>query len=366
MMRISKLVIFSGCVLFFTLVSAGAALSSPPAPRVDVKISTDEAEAVLAILDQTSVGRTVGSELWNRLFSSEPYARLKKREAEIGLRFNAPELKFTDEDFKKFVLSDDLRKRAPELKQTLNKWKEADLSAAGTRVLSYLPAEARIRAKVFPVIKPGKNSFVYELGTDPTIFLYLDPDLTQAQFENTVAHEMHHIGYSSLDPQVQKMKSALPPEVRTAVEWIAAFGEGFAMLAAAGGPDIHPHAASPAETRARWDRDMGKFNPDLKDVEKFLLDILQGRFKIEAEITEKGSIFYGIQGPWYTVGYKMAVMVEKNFGRTKLIQCMLDPRLLLLNYDLAAAEYNRGHKDHLALWSPDLLKCLGLDSVAKN
>jgi len=38
--------------------------------------------------------------------------------------------------------------------------------------------------------------------------------------------------------------------------WIGAFGEGFAMLAAAGGPAIHPHAVSSPEERARWDKDV--------------------------------------------------------------------------------------------------------------
>ena len=46
-------------------------------------------------------------------------------------------------------------------------------------------------------------------------------------------------------------------------------GEGFAMLAAAGGPDIHPHAVSDAKERARWDHDLANFNEDLKKVESF-------------------------------------------------------------------------------------------------
>ena len=50
---------------------------------------------------------------------------------------------------------------------------------------------------------------------------------------------------------------------------IGAFGEGFAMLAAAGGPDVHPHAVSSPEERARWDKDMLNFNDDLKKVECF-------------------------------------------------------------------------------------------------
>jgi hypothetical protein len=339
---------------------------SPAAARVEVSFNTEEAEAVLAILDQAGPGGAVSPALWDRLFSSEPYLRLKKREAEIGERFNVPELKFGDEDFQKFVLSDELKSRAPELKRTLADWKRADLVKSGERILDYLPSEARIRAKVFPVIKPRRNSFVYDLGTDPTIFLYLDPDVTEAQFENTVAHEMHHIGLASISDQTRKIEDSLPPRVGMAVEWVGAFGEGLAMLAAAGGPDIHPHAVSPPETRARWDKDMANFNSDLKDVERFLFDVVEGRLQTDKEVAEKGSSFLGVQGPWYTVGYKMAVLVEKTFGRARLVQGMADPRRLLLDYNLAAEAFNRDHKDKLAVWSPALLRALEAPGKTKD
>lgn len=331
-----------------------------PDPRVDITLNADGAEAILAILDRTSAGQSADSTLWARLFTSEPYVRLKKREAEIGKLFNVPELAFTDDDFRKFVLSDTLRKQAPALRRTLAQWQKADLAAAGARALAYLPAGTRIRAKVFPMIKPHPNSFVYELDTDPTEFLFIDPEMTGAEFENTVAHEMHHVGYASLDSQVEAAAAALPPRARAAAQWIGGFGEGFAMLAAAGGPDVHPHAASPADVRARWDSDMGNCNADLREVENFLLGILRGKLKTEEEVNQKGSSFFGTQGPWYTVGYKMAVTVERKFGKDRLIADMLDPRLLLRDYNLAAADQNRDHQDTLALWSPELIKGLGL------
>jgi hypothetical protein len=302
---------------------------------------------VLAVLEQTAANRSVDEGLWKRLFTCEPYVRLKSRS-------------FTDDDFKRFVLSPELAARAPELRRTLGEWKGADLKAAAVRVLVYLPDDARIKVKVYPVIKPKTNSFVSGLETDPAIFLYMDPQMSQPKFENTVAHEMHHIGFASIKPGLMKQYDGLAPGARTAAECLGAFGEGFAMLAAAGGPDIHPHATSRPEDKARWDADMAKFNPDLKEVEKFLLDIVEGRLKTEEEINAKGSVFFGVQGPWYTVGYKMSVMVEKRFGRPRLIQCMKDPRRLLLDYNLAAAEANRhvgGTK--LALWSHELLKVLG-------
>jgi hypothetical protein len=330
-------------------------------PRVDIKLNTDQAAAVLAILDDASSGQAPDSAMWGRLFSCEPYVRLKQREHEIADRFNVPELRFTDGDFRTFVLSQGLARRAPGLAATLKEWETCDLAAAGRRVLAYLPAGARIRAKFFPVIKPFPNSFVYEMGTDPTMFLYLDPDGTRAEFENTVAHEMHHIGLASIDSSIERAQADAPPAARPALQWLGAFGEGFAMLAAAGGPDVHPHAASPAGDRARWDSAMANVDQDLTEIDTFLSDILQGRLKADDEIARRGSVFYGTaQGPWYTVGYQMSVTVERKFGRDRLIACMLDPRLLLHDYNLAAAEHNRTSKGQPALWSPQLLEGLGV------
>ena len=94
-------------------------------------------------------------------------------------------------------------------------------------------------------------------------------------------------------------------------------------------------------------------------LEKFFLDVLDGRLKTEAEIDEKGYSFFGVQGPWYTVGYRMAVVIEKRDGRKALVACMADPRRLLAAYDRAAAEINATAQRPLALWSGELLKKIG-------
>jgi hypothetical protein len=348
--------IFCGIVIaLFLTASALPTLAETPVDagdRVQLRFDTSEAEAVLAILAKRKAKQPIADADWQRLFTTEPYVRLKKREA--GLHRD-----FSDADFQKFVLSDDLAGRAPALEKTLAQWKQADLSQAASRALAYLPSDAAIHAKVFPVIKPGTNSFVFEVSSDPTIFLYLDPGLNRAQFENTVAHELHHIGYASIDARVEAKLKNLPPDAHAAVEWAGAFGEGFAMLAAAGGPDVHPHAVSKPEDRARWDHDMANFNQDLKAVENFMLDVAQGRLKTEEERGQVGSSFFGVQGPWYTVGWKMSVLIEKRYGRAKLIECMTDPRELLVTYNQAATEHNHTHPDdQLALWSPELLQAI--------
>lgn len=320
--------------------------------QVNVRIVSDEADSVLAILAKKKANQPVTDGDWRRLFSSEGYVRLKKREASLKRAFDDPQ-------FKTFVLSDELAGRATALAETLSKWKHADINAAAHRALAYLPKDAHITAKIYPVIKPQKNSFVFEVQTDPAIFLYLDPDVTQAQFENTLAHELHHIGYGSSCPgkTVSDEIAKLPQNARTAIDWISAFGEGFAMLAAAGGPDIHPHAVSKPEDRARWDHDMANFNDDLKQVESFLNDILNGRLS-EEQRQQAGFAFFGVQGPWYTVGWKMSVIIEKTYGRAVLIECICDHRKLLPTYNRAAAEYNQTARAPLVLWSPSLLEAI--------
>src|SRR6185436_17967963 len=122
--------------------------------------------------------------------------------------------------------------------ETLAAWTRAAPDAAGRRALAYLPAGARIRAKVYPVIKPAENSFVFEVKTDPAIFLFLDPKVAPEKLENTVAHELHHIGYGTVcpPPGASAEIERLPPGARSAAQWMGGFGEGLAMLAAAGGP----------------------------------------------------------------------------------------------------------------------------------
>lgn len=316
---------------------------------VNVRTVTDQAEAVFAILAKRRAGQPVTEADWQRLFLSEGYTRLKKRESAMSRPF-------TDSEFKAFVLSNELAARAPLLEETLGKWKQTSLTQAAARALAYLPQGASIRAKIYPVIKPRDNSFVFEVETDPAIFLYLDPAMTAAKFENTLAHELHHIGYGGSCPsaRTREQTAKLPRRTQSVLEWMGAFGEGFAMLAAAGSADVHPHEASDAADRNRWDADLQNFNADLKKVEKFFLDLSAGRLS-KQEQQQAGYSFFGVQGPWYTVGWKMAVVIERAYGRARLIESFCDKRNLLLTYNRAAADYNKTAREPLALWSPALL-----------
>ncbi len=295
-----------------------------------VTIDSGEAEAVLAILEARRASAPITDEHWRRLLESDGYRRLKQREASMNRAFE-------DDDFRAFVLSPELQERRKALAKTLAGWSKIDATAAVERASRYLPAGTVIEATIYPVIKPKTNSFVFDLASDPAIFFYLDPQQSAGVFENTLAHELHHVGYAKACG-VTAAPQGVDAQAAAVRRWIGAFGEGLAMLAAAGSPDVHPHAASPAADRERWDRDVARFDRDLQRVERFFLDILDGKLASNEEQLEVARGFYGVQGPWYTVGWKMAVTIEQNFGRERLISILCDPVKLLASYNEAAGD----------------------------
>lgn len=335
-------------LLFLLLVLASATYARPNS-RLNVKIIADEAEAVLNVLDKRANGSEVTGSDWTRIFESEGYKRLKKRE----LSFSRP---FEDRTFRDFVMSAELLKRREALAETLAKWKSIDTFSAGRKALAYLPSEASITAKIYPVIKPRENSFVFEVKTDPAIFLYLDPNVDAAKFENTLSHELHHIGFGTAcpAPETKSKREKLPDGIKNALNWTGAFGEGLAMLAAAGAPNIHPHLVSDAKERAEWDASMARFDADLKKVEAFLLAVADGKLNGD-EASKAGFEFFGVQGPWYTVGWKIATVIERVYGREKLIESFCDESKLLSTYNSAAKKLERKDGEKLTLWSDELL-----------
>jgi hypothetical protein len=321
--------------------------------RVQVRMVTDEPEAVLAILAKRAVPEDVTEADWRKLFDSEGYRRLKKRET-------AMKRPFTDDAFKQFVLNPELLARAEKLQETLDAWKQADMTRPGSLALAYLPDDATIKATIYPSIKPIDNSFVFEVDTDPAIFLYLDPEVTKEEFENTVAHELHHIGFGTACPpkDVEADTEKQPAPVKMVRKWVGAFGEGFAMLAAAGGPDVHPRATASQEKHERWDLDMGQFYQNRIQLDDFFMKVLKGELSGE-KADEQAFTFFGYQGPWYTVGYRMDVVLENAIGRQKLIQAMCDGSVLA-EYNAAVSEIKgpRGLPPGKPMWSPEIIKAL--------
>ena len=319
--------------------------------RLALRVDTAEASAVLSMLVHRAKGEPISDSTWRALYALAGYQRLKERELSM-------QRSFADSDFVSFVLSDSLGRSAAALRRTLTKWSKIDLQSAAQRAMAYLPANARIQATIYIVIKPKTNSFVWDVERNPAIFLYLDPDKTSAQLANVVAHELHHIGFASVRQASDSIRRTIPDSARVAADWIGAFGEGFAMLAAAGGASVHPHADSPLDDRVRWDRDLKHFNQDVGTLNAFFVDVLSHRLTSTDAIGKVAITYYGVQGPWYTVGWRMAVLVEQASGRAELIQCMNNPLRLLQQYNAVASRYNRTHRDTVARWSDEFVNAL--------
>lgn len=352
---------------FRTVAILAAALAAAPwtvqaqqdTSSIRVTIVMDEADAVLAIASKAAAGQTPTDADWNALLRSEPYVRLKERDAS----FHRP---IVDSAFQAFVLSPELRARLPELRRAVDEWRRMDVRAAAGRAFAYLPRGTVLRAKVYPVIKPRENSFVWDLDGDPAIFFYVDPSRPAASEANTVAHELHHVGYAEGCADGPKVEGG----VGLALGYLSTFGEGLAVLAAAGGPDVHPHASSPAAERAVWERDVVNWRRDFGELERFFVEVAQGRGGTDEQVRERWFRFVATdsipQGAFYTVGWTMASTIERELGRDALVASICSPPRMLAAYNRAARRINGRGREQLPLWSPALFQALGMPELARD
>jgi hypothetical protein len=339
--------------------TTAAARAQQDTASIRVTVVTDEADAVLAIATKAAAGQTPGEADWATLLRSEGYTRLKERDA-------AMRRPIVDSAFHAFVVSPELRARLPELRRAVDGWRAMDARAAAARAFAYLPRGTVLRAKVYPVIKPRDNSFVWDLRGDPAIFFYVDPSEGAAAQANTTAHELHHVGYAQGCPDTPAPAGG----VGVAVRYMGTFGEGLAVLAAAGGPDVHPHASSPAAARATWERDVAGWRTDFAALERFFTDVATGRAGTDEQVRERWMGFVATdsipQGAFYTVGWVMASTIERELGRPALVGAMCSPPRLLAAYNRAAAHANQRGGEPMPLWSPALFAAIGIPELARD
>ncbi len=320
--------------------------------RVDVEIVTDQADAALLILERRRSGAAITPTDWDRLWESSGYKRLVARQLSFGDEG-------TRQRLADYLSSEEALERLPLLRSAVAEWKSIDISAAAELAAAYTPPELRLEAKVFPVIKQRANSFVADLDSDAAIFMFVDGEMAPEKLINTLAHELHHVGVSGCPRPTDYDSSST--EVRRVIDWLSAFGEGLAVLAAAGSPDVHPHGASTARDWIIWERDVANFNRDLKSIEAFFSGILDGTIPEE---DQRARLFTFIntdevpQGAFYTVGWKMAALIERARGRKALLDATCDKRQLLSLYDAVAAEHSRTDGGELAQWSAEFLAAL--------
>jgi hypothetical protein len=254
-------------------------------------------------------------------------------------------------------MSDTLLQRATLLDAALPPLENLNVAAAAGRALKYLPSATRIRARLYLEIKPRTNSLVFT-GRDstPSIFLYVDPHESPAQLENTIAHELHHIGLRSAcpEPALSRTTSAQ----RMLLRFLGALGEGQAMLAAAGSPSTHPHAADDDTIQRRWNRDVAHAPADIDELSRFFESVLDGSVTSADSVERQAFSYFGVQGPWYTVGWLMASTIERELGHDVLVRSLCEPTRFISLYNDAAKRANSGG-GALPTWNAELVKRLG-------
>ena len=330
----------------------GSLLMGAAAPaRPEIKLVADEADAALAILRERKAGG-VRPESWQKLWDSAGYRRLAARDKQIAGQDDQQPLH-------DYLLSDATLAKLPALEKAVADIKAADFGVPAARTFYYLPAGFALRATLYAVVKPTRNSFIYDLNGDPAFFIAVNPERSAAKLVNTVAHELHHVGLAQCaDPSKDPR---LDPRQQRVVDWLSGFGEGEAMLAAAGGPDVHPHASSPASDWLVWERDVADFDTDLPRMQAFFRAILDGTLTDDQQHQQLDAFIEsdGVpQGPFYTVGWKMAAIVERIEGHEALVGALCDPRRLLALYNQAVADTHRGDGGNLPTWDASFLAAL--------
>lgn len=331
--------------------AASATAPSHPPATVPLAVTFDrsEADAALAIVDTINRGVEPTAAQLAALFGSRPYKRLRERENSM----NRP---FTDQEFIAYLRSPAVRSQAPALRSILSRWTRPAVMAAARRAAAYLPAGSTFRATIFPMIKIKPNTFVFDLAADPSLFYALDPAEPPAKFANTLAHEMNHVGLAQNCPTPT---SGGAPGIIKLRHWVGAFGEGLAMLAAAGGPRVHPHAESSPAERALWDSEVLKVDQYMREQDRFFRAVADGSAGDDAAVDKKMFGYFGAaQGPWYTVGDRMAVTIERNLGHRAVVEAFCHTNGLLQTYNRAARLEKVRSGRSLPIWDPELAKAL--------
>jgi hypothetical protein len=346
--RLTALGLLTG---LFTAAALPASAQGPPS-RLDLSLEPDQARAILAILTVRAAGDRVPDSLWTRVHEAEGYRRVMERERGINEMFGV-DRGIDDPSFRAWALSDAALEELEGRQRALAAWEAVDLESAGARALAYLPARARLRGTIYPIVREQQNSFIWDAGTEnPAIFMYVEPGKGAAELEHTLAHELHHIGLAMACPAPT---APATPEAAEARRWLGGLGEGLAVLAAAGGPDGATHPHDPPELRDAWAARLDSLEHDIAELEDFVTAILDGRLSGD-DAGRRGMTFLNRPGSpqaaFYTVGWHMAATLERERGRGAVVAAVCDPARLVLEYQ-EIATHGRGE---LPAWSAGFIE----------
>ena len=342
-----KPAIFLTFFIYLTCPWEASAGEIPP-----VTIIMDEANAALAILEERQSTQRVKEASWDRLWATEGFNRLDIRQNHYGDDGSR-------ERIRQYLLSEESLKQFAALRKAVADWEKVDLDGTAKRAEAYLPEGQSVAAKIYPVIKKKSNSFVFEVSTNPAIFMHLDGKKSTDRIEDILAHEFHHVGLVGCSNP--KDYESLSKPVQNTLKWMGTFGEGQAMLASAGGPEMHPARRTPASEWMTWERDVANFNRDVKRIEAFFWSVAKDELSDEEQRSQWFSFVNAgdvPQGAFYTVGWKMAATIERFRSRGYLVDILCDPRSFMEAYNEIVADYSLEDGDGLAQWDPALLRFL--------
>ncbi len=354
------------CVLILVVLLSLAAIPAPAQQATAASrlaLEPDQARATLAILAARAAGQPVPDSLWTRLHATEGYRRVMERERGMDARFGL-DRGIDDASFREWAKSDAALDGLEDRGAALTAWEAVDPGRAAVRALAYLPPGTRLHGTIYPIVREQTNSFIWDLGTDnPAIFMYVEPGKGAAELEHILAHELHHIGSAVACADSPTPQAGEGPASAAARRWLGGFGEGVAVLAAAGGPDGDSHPYDPPEIRAAWAARLDSVDHDMAEIEDFFTGLLDGRLSGD-EAGRSGMTFLNRpgspQGPFYTVGWHMAAAVERERGRDAVIAAVCDPARLLLDYQEAASQ------GELPTWSDAFIERIRLLGSGPN
>ena len=154
----------------------------------------------------------------------------------------------------------------------------AVVERAADRARSALPPQAELEATVYLLMDGRSSGYVVE----GAIALDLLRISSSAEMEATLAHELHHIGASSLLPE-----PCSEPDLGEALETLVGLvQEGAATYY------IDGWRGSPTPA-------------DLERVEAFLRDALSGQLRADQVAARRAELVRGVRGPLYRVGNQM-------------------------------------------------------------
>jgi len=346
----------AGALLCLGTPAAARASAAPDSLPISIRVDTGEADAALAILAKRAKGRTPGERDWQRLFETEGYRRLRAREVSMGRMFE-------NRTMRAFLETDSMAAKYESLRAAVDAQRKVQALAAARRAFLYLPEGTPIRATVYLVIKPQSNSFVYDLHGDPAIFLYVNPEIPPARLANTIAHELHHVGFANACADAD---TGGTPAQRAVRDWMGAFGEGVAVLAASGGPLVHPDLTWSKPDQEEWKRDIIDARHSMTRLERFFVSLADGSLSDPDSARAQGMAFFGNRGPWYTVGWQMADAVERAFGRERLIATLCDMRQLAIAYQAAIPILAAQYGGELPRWSDAMMAAMRGETPARE